>query len=44
MVYEGLGLPGRIVRGLSALCDREKLASIRDIRDSRTDYWIGRNV
>lgn len=44
MVYEGPSLPGRIVRGLSALCDREKLASIRDIRDSRLDYWTTRNV
>ncbi|AFL48761.1 dihydroorotate dehydrogenase [Sinorhizobium fredii] len=44
MVYEGPGLPGRIVRGLSQLCDREKLASIREIRDSRLDYWAGRNV
>ncbi|TCN36337.1 quinone-dependent dihydroorotate dehydrogenase [Sinorhizobium americanum] len=44
MVYEGPALPGRIVRGLSALCDREKLASIRDIRDSRLDYWAERNV
>ncbi|WEX77916.1 quinone-dependent dihydroorotate dehydrogenase [Sinorhizobium numidicum] len=44
MVYEGPGLPGRIVRGLSALCDREKLGSIREIRDSRLDYWAGRNV
>ncbi len=44
MVYQGPGLPGRIVRGLSALCDREKLASIRDIRDSRADYWAGRKV
>ncbi|VTZ60771.1 quinone-dependent dihydroorotate dehydrogenase [Sinorhizobium medicae] len=44
MVYEGPSLPGRIVRGLSALCDREKLASIREIRDSRVDYWTGMNV
>ena len=44
MVYEGPGLPGRIVRGLSGLCDRDKLASIREIRDSRLDYWAGRNV
>ncbi|MGK9336189.1 quinone-dependent dihydroorotate dehydrogenase [Sinorhizobium meliloti] len=44
MVYKGPGLPGWIVRGLSALCEREKLASIRDIRDSRLDYWSGRNV
>jgi dihydroorotate dehydrogenase len=44
MVYEGPSLPGRIVRGLSALCDREKLASIRDIRNSRLDYWAARKV
>jgi dihydroorotate dehydrogenase len=39
MVYEGPGLPARIVRGLSALCDREKLGSIREIRDTGLDYW-----
>ncbi|WEX88205.1 quinone-dependent dihydroorotate dehydrogenase [Sinorhizobium garamanticum] len=44
MVYEGPGLPGRIVRGLSELCDREQLASIRDIRDSRLGYWTARNA
>ena len=33
MVYEGPGLPARIVGGLSKLCDREKLGSIREIRD-----------
>lgn len=44
MVYEGPSLPGRIVRGLSQLCDREKLASISDIRGSRTDYWAGKNA
>lgn len=44
MVYEGPSLPGRIVRGLSDLCDREKLSSIADIRGSRTDYWAARNA
>jgi len=44
MVYEGPALPGRIVRGLSALCDRESLTSITDIRCTRTDYWADRNV
>ncbi|TCQ11869.1 dihydroorotate oxidase A [Rhizobium sp. PP-F2F-G36] len=42
MIYEGPALPGRIVRGLSRICDRESLASIRDIRDSRTDYWAAK--
>jgi dihydroorotate dehydrogenase len=44
MVYEGPGLPGRIVRGLSDLCTREKLGSIRDIRDSRADYWANESL
>ncbi|MDX3926482.1 MAG: quinone-dependent dihydroorotate dehydrogenase [Shinella sp.] len=42
MVYAGPGLPGRIVSDLSALCDREGLSSIRDIRGTRTDHWAGR--
>jgi dihydroorotate dehydrogenase len=44
MVYEGPGLPVRIVKGLSALCAREGLKSIREIRGSRVDYWASRNI
>ncbi|PTM97634.1 quinone-dependent dihydroorotate dehydrogenase [Mycoplana dimorpha] len=44
MVYAGPGLPAGIVKGLSALCDREGLASIRDIRCSRTAYWAERKI
>ncbi len=40
MVYEGPGLPGRILRGLSTLLDREGVASIRDLRDSGLDQWL----
>ncbi|MGE7370660.1 quinone-dependent dihydroorotate dehydrogenase [Neorhizobium sp. NPDC001467] len=39
MVYEGPGLAGRIVAGLSGLVQREGAASIRDLRDNRTDHW-----
>jgi len=42
MVYEGPGLPARIVRGLSEICDRERLGSIRDLRDRKVDAWAGR--
>jgi dihydroorotate dehydrogenase len=42
MVYEGPALPGRIVRGLSKLCDHDGLTSIREIRDTRTDYWAAK--
>ncbi|MGV1763834.1 quinone-dependent dihydroorotate dehydrogenase [Agrobacterium rhizogenes] len=44
MVYEGPGLPGRVVAGLSKLLDRERVASIRELRDSRLDYWADRKV
>ncbi len=44
MVYEGPGLPGRIVTGLSKLLDRDRAGSIRDLRDARLDYWANRNV
>ena len=44
MVYEGPGLPGQIVTGLSKLLDRERAGSIRDLRDAKLDYWANRNV
>ncbi|NKN34947.1 quinone-dependent dihydroorotate dehydrogenase [Agrobacterium sp. a22-2] len=44
MVYEGPGLPARIVRDLSKLLDREGVASIRDLRDSRLDHWLSVKV
>ena len=39
MVYEGPDLPGRIVKGLSRSVEREGVSSIRDLRDTRLDYW-----
>lgn len=39
MVYEGPALPGDINRGLSKLLDRNGVASIRDLRDTRVDHW-----
>ncbi|MCM2472714.1 quinone-dependent dihydroorotate dehydrogenase [Rhizobium sp. CG5] len=44
MVYEGPGLPARIVRDLSKRLDREGVASIRDLRDSRLDHWLSVKV
>jgi dihydroorotate dehydrogenase len=44
MVYEGPGLPARIVRGMSKLLDRETVSSIRDLRDSRLDHWAAAKV
>ena len=42
MVYEGPGLPARIVRGLSAICDGKQVASIRDLRGATTEAWAAR--
>jgi dihydroorotate dehydrogenase len=39
MVYGGPGLPATIVKGLSKLLDREKVSSIRELRDSHVDQW-----
>jgi len=44
MVYEGPGLAGDIIRGLSKLVDREKVSSIRELRDSRLDHWAAAKV
>lgn len=44
MVYEGPALPGRIVRGLSSLLDRETVANIRELRDTRLDHWLSVKV
>jgi dihydroorotate dehydrogenase len=44
MVYAGPTLPGEIVGGLSKICDRERLASIHDIRGSRLAHWADRTL
>lgn len=38
-IYGGPLLPGRIVRGLSRLCDRENLTRISDLRDTKTAHY-----
>ncbi|RWX76915.1 quinone-dependent dihydroorotate dehydrogenase [Neorhizobium lilium] len=40
MVYEGPSLASTIVKGLSALMDRDGVASIRELRDSRLAEWV----
>lgn len=40
-IYGGPMLPGRILRDLSRLCDREKLTRLSDLRDSRTSHYAG---
>ena len=44
MVYEGPALPGRILRDLSILLDRERVGSIRELRDSKLDHWAAKSI
>jgi len=44
MVYEGPGLAGAVVKGLSRLLDRDGAKSIRELRDSRVDHWLARKI
>jgi len=40
-IYGGPLLPGRILRGLSRICEREKLVRLSDLRDSRAAHYAG---
>ena len=41
MVFKGAGLPGDILRGLTARLDAQNLASIRDVVGRRARDWAG---
>lgn len=42
LIFGGPSLPGRIVRGLSRILDREKAERLADLRDSRLDEWAAK--
>ena len=44
MVYEGPGLPGTIVRGLSKMLERDGVTNIRQLRDSSVESWAARAI
>lgn len=44
MVYEGPGLPGTIVRGLSRILERDGVANVRELRDSSVESWAARGI
>jgi len=44
MIYAGPSLPGRIVRGMARLAEREGLRRIGELRDSRLDAWASRSL
>ncbi|MDZ7600074.1 MAG: quinone-dependent dihydroorotate dehydrogenase [Hoeflea sp.] len=43
-IYGGPLLPGRILRGLSQICDRESLTRLSDLRDSKTAEYAARAI
>jgi dihydroorotate dehydrogenase len=44
MIFSGPALPGRIVRQLSAFCEREQITSIRELRDSGVEEWAKKPI
>jgi dihydroorotate dehydrogenase len=42
MIYAGPALPGRIVAGMARLVERERLGSIRDLRDTACERWASK--
>ena len=44
MIYAGPALPGRILSGIARFVERERLGSIRDLRDSACDRWVSKPI
>ncbi|TIP52682.1 MAG: dihydroorotate dehydrogenase (quinone) [Mesorhizobium sp.] len=44
IIYAGPALPGRIVDGMARFAERERLGSIRDLRDTACDHWAARPI
>ncbi|MER9740053.1 quinone-dependent dihydroorotate dehydrogenase [Mesorhizobium sp. M0187] len=42
MIYAGPALPGRILSGMVRFAEKERLKSLRELRDSRLDQWAAR--
>lgn len=44
MIYAGPALPGRIVAGMARFVDRERLGSIRELRDTACERWASKPI
>ncbi|RWA58843.1 quinone-dependent dihydroorotate dehydrogenase [Mesorhizobium sp.] len=44
LIYAGPALPGRIVAGMVRFFDRERLGSIRELRDACLDSWASKPI
>jgi dihydroorotate dehydrogenase len=44
LIFGGPALPARIVAGMSNVCDREGITSIRQLRDTSLDAWAAKSL
>jgi dihydroorotate dehydrogenase len=44
MIYAGPALPGRIVAGMARIVEKERVGSIRDLRDSACERWAAKPI
>jgi dihydroorotate dehydrogenase len=44
MIYAGPALPGRIVAGMARFVEKERVGSIRDLRDSACERWAAKPI
>ncbi|RWG79586.1 quinone-dependent dihydroorotate dehydrogenase [Mesorhizobium sp.] len=44
MIYAGPALPGRIVAGMARFADRERLTSLRALRDTASARWASKSL
>ena len=42
MIYAGPALPGRIVAGMAGFVNKERLKSLRELRDANLDQWASK--
>jgi dihydroorotate dehydrogenase len=42
MIYAGPALPGRILAGMAGFADKERLKSLRELRDAGVDKWAAK--
>ena len=44
MIYAGPGLPGRILKDMIRTIERERLASVRELRDTKLEAWAAKPI
>ncbi|MBL0848820.1 MAG: quinone-dependent dihydroorotate dehydrogenase [Candidatus Liberibacter ctenarytainae] len=44
IIYAGISLPNRILKGISDFLDRERISKLENIRGTRTEYWAQKEI